>query len=197
MKQHHASRIQIGSFANITIDRAGLLRRHVPHGAPLSFTNQTFRMEAPHHSDVDQLRPLNWTVMIDDDVGWLNIPVENAMAMQLGEGREEAFRDNQRLGDREWTGIEPHAQVNAIDDGHYQIEFVIDSPKIGDRSDPIVLQRATNGSFVLETCSGPSCQRFLADNFDDDSLSRLDVLAKQCLGLRQIVNDAQNAIPSS
>ncbi len=149
--ERHAERPDVGPV--IDPPAARLLRRHVGHRADRRALSRSARLTGERRqAEVEDLGP---AVLCDEDVGGLDVAVDDAPAVRLGEAPCDPEPELRDVGELERTPLHPFLECLALVAGHGDEEpAVVRLVDVVDGADVRVIERRRGARLLDEALLG-------------------------------------------
>lgn len=121
-EEQHARGVEIRARIDATLERARLLGRHVPERPGRQASRHEVEIRAPREAEVDQERARERASIIDDDVGGLYVPVQDAVFVHVLQRGENVAADGERIGHHQRTGLKTLGERETVHEGRDEID---------------------------------------------------------------------------
>ena len=167
---HHPGGVDVGALVR---DAGELLRRHVRRGPLQKLRIRLLaRTEAPGDAEVRQHRAL----LVEEDVGWLHIPMDHAFPMRLPERRQQVAPEFTCGVDRQTPMLlEMRLEGLALQVVHHIEVQAVTFIDLVNRNDVGVSQIGEDASFVDELLDGLDRPQFGPQHLDGHGTVEGDV----------------------
>ena len=177
LEEQDAHRVEVGALVGGRVEGPGRLGREVAGGADRLVADVGVQPGAAGEAEVDQDRPLDGILVVDDHVGGLDVAVQHVAVVGHLQGVEDVGTDPQGGRHRDRAVAEAVAQAAAGDEGLDEVHVVAVLPHRDEGSGAEALQPAEHTGLVLQAQPGRLRHLGRQDGLDDHLVALLEVHA--------------------